>query len=145
MVKVPTPYLAFSGTILAQGLGHLIIGRWEWTSRLSIQPRLCGRGWGPQFFFFFPWFLAEAETLLTYKFSIWLHCPIPGPLVRKSQLVLGLFLVCARWYFQLLTSSASSPGDTRQNENPGNSLLHCFRFPNSLAGLPSCLHLSESS
>jgi len=68
---------------------------------------------------FFPTVFGWSREVIDRRFSVLLHFPIPGPMVRDSQ------LLCFFFFFGLFplvspTAAAPSPGYMRQEENPGN-------------------------
>lgn len=102
------------------GVGHLITGWCEWMSRLST---LSGLLWeGVRTTAFSPTVFGWSREVIDWRFSVLLHFPISGPMVRDSQLLCFFFFdLCP---LVSLTAAAPSPGYMRQEENPGNSPLH---------------------
>lgn len=58
-MKVPAPFLTFSGSTLGEMLGHLTTSSWGWKSRLLTQPLRWTGDWGQSF----PWCSARIEQL----------------------------------------------------------------------------------
>lgn len=71
------------------------------------------------------------------KFSILLGCLLSSPLVEKSRLFVCfvLFLSLSVNVSRLLTYSASSLGNRRQNKKPENSPPYCSLGPKFLTSL----------
>ena len=105
-----------TGLLLTHPAGCRGVTVWKgWETDLSARPP----GWvRPRFLL---WSSAGREQLLSKGFlSCWVL--FPGPLVRGSRL-LREFLSVPVDISRFLPSSTLGLGNTRQKENPGNSLL----------------------
>lgn len=113
---ISDPPLAISDTIPIRGMWHLITYLQGW--RLGASSSLCWWWWGRAKVFLCC--LAGVEWLLSKSF-LSLNCPFPSPLARKCRLLLGSFLVCARYLLWVAHFSNIQYRISEARENSGNS------------------------
>lgn len=118
----PHPLLGLLWHHFGTGVGCLFTGWWEWMSRRST---LSGLLWEVvRTTAFFPTVFGWSREVIDRRFSVLLHFPIPGPMVRDSQLLCFFFFFFGLFPLVSPTAAAPSPGYMRQEENPGNWPLH---------------------
>ena len=142
--RVLTPFWAFSGNILAQESGISSQADESGCLGAPLCRDYCGRRWGPQLFS--PQILAGAEKLLTEDFLFCYTSPFLDQWLETVSFCAFFFFffsVCSRWYLQLLQHLVQDIRGKKKTQATDHCIIS--RVPNSLAGWPSCLYLSESS
>lgn len=140
-ITVPASHLALSNT------PHWL-GDWD----TSLPPRE-GKSQPPHSAFagmnrsgfFFCRYLPGVESSYFCRCSVLYGCSFSDTLTSENRLMLGIFFVCACWYYWVASFSSTQSGiyeAKREQKKLTNTLP---QFPRSLTSLPFFLYLSETS